>query len=252
MIKKFNFRQKKEGFDRNLPLPKGGYIIRILEVKIKENKIGQYLVIYYDIAQGTYAGYWQARFDAYDGPDKSWKGFTFLNIPKDDGSTEDGWSMGKFRAFITSLERSNPGYEFDWDEQHFVGLQVGAIFNLKDIQTDAGDTVRITNLFRFASVDTIINKAFDQPKDYIKDQDEATDDFKGIDNHKADIGDLFAKKDISNPFAAQTGHDATEEINPFADQGEKVIGDDQADISYPFINLNDPSSPESADELPFK
>ena len=252
MIKRFNFKKKKEGFDSNLPLPKGGYIARILKVEIKENSKGQYLALYYDIAQGTYAGYWQARFDSYDGADKRWKGIIYVNIPSDDDPKEDSWKMSKFKAFITSMERSNPGFEFDWNEQHFVGLQIGAIFNLKDIAKDNGDTVRITNFVRFASIDTILSNSFTQPKDYIQDQEAVTNDFTDGDKKKADISDLFPVKDISNTFVDQTGHDAKEEINPFADQGEKVIGDDQADISNPFISLNVPSTPESADELPFK
>lgn len=245
MIKKFRLR-RTEGLLANLPLPKGGYVVRILKVDIRSNSRGQYLALYYDIAHGTYAGYWQKRYDSCEGSDRKWKGFIFVSIPTDDGTKEDGWSHSKFEAFLTALERSNPGYTFDWDEQHFVGLQVGAIFNLKDIVKDDGDTVRVTNFVRFASVETIVTNSFDQPKDYIKEQDVASEDFTDGGNKADTSGFVPDKSESTNPFEGgnpQVDNKGQDHVNPFLAQNSPGEND-----GFPEA----PSDLDPVEELPFK
>ena len=194
MIKKFNFDISSPSPNGGMPLPKGGYVIKIKAVKVAENKIGQYLAIEYDIAEGTYAGYWQARYDSWESDDKQWKGIIYVNIPNENGSKEDSWSIARFKAFITALMRSNPGYIYDSEEQHFVGLIVGGLFNLKEIRKADGEKIRVTNFARFSSVDTIRNGAYTLPKDQLLSANDTSEGSSGQGSGEVSCDDEFPFK----------------------------------------------------------
>ena len=110
MIKKFNDFNETKGYSDSQQLPRGGYVCKIIGAKPIETKFGQSIKVAFDIAEGEFAGYYQQKYDANKNEDKKWPGTFLLNVPSDDGSTQDGWTKRKFRTFTDALEDSNTGY----------------------------------------------------------------------------------------------------------------------------------------------
>lgn len=146
------------------PLPKGGYELTITGVKNTETSIGKAVVIEYDIAEGKYKGFYQADYDAQTFEDRWWKGRYYLNLPTGEDPKKDTWSMNKLTAFVSALTQSNDKYVYDRDEQHFVGLTVGGLFNLREYAKD-GRTIRITQLAKVVPVDVVRSGNFILPAD---------------------------------------------------------------------------------------
>ena len=138
MIKKFNDFNETKGYSDSQQLPRGGYVCKIIGAKPIETKFGQSIKVAFDITEGEFAGYYQQKYDANKNEDKKWPGTFLLNVPTDDGSTQDGWTKRKFRTFTDALEDSNSGYHFDWDETKFKNKMVGFIFNYREFETSDG------------------------------------------------------------------------------------------------------------------
>lgn len=167
-IKKFkNFSEVKEYGEGFETLPRGGYVLRILDAIVKENRIGQYIEIQADIAEGEYKGYFKRHYDDQRLTPKHWRGTYFLNVPNDNGTESDGWSKRSFKTFVTSLERSNPGYHFDWDETSFKGLLIGGLFNEREYLKEDGTIGSVINLARVCSVDSIRAGKYSIPADKV-------------------------------------------------------------------------------------
>ena len=165
MIKKFGDFEQTRAYTDSQQLPRGGYVCKIIGAKPIETKFGQSIKVAYDIAEGEYAGYFQAKYDANTNEDKKWSGVFLLNVPTDDGSQQDGWTKRKFRTFTDALEDSNPGYHFDWDETKFKGKQVGYVFNYREFETSDGSTAWTPNPQNCMSVQKIRDGKFKIPED---------------------------------------------------------------------------------------
>ncbi len=96
-------------------LPAGGYICGITAVQDISEK--EYLKLEYDVAEGPYKNYFRSIFDQYG----FWPGnFIRSYKPK---------ALGFFKKFYLNVERSNPGYRWNNDEntlkRKLVGLVIG-------------------------------------------------------------------------------------------------------------------------------
>lgn len=158
------------GFDRNdvyrntERLPAGGYVIKILEAKEVENDYGRKLVISFDIAEGEYKDFFASNYRAQVGEDKKWKGTYRVNVPKDDGSEQDGWAKRRFNTLIVDIEESNPGYHWDWDESKLKGKTIGALFNNKEYEFN-GRHGFFTNCHSLIPAERIRSGKFEIPAD---------------------------------------------------------------------------------------
>lgn len=165
MIKKFDIDKTKEYGEFQM-LPRGGYVCVIMGAKIEERNDGsQVVVLAVDIAEGDYAAYFQQSFNRQTGENKVWPCRYWLNVPKDDGSEHDEWDKRKFKTFTTSLEKSNEGYKFDWDESKFTGKLIGGLFNYREFETSSGTVGESPNLAQVRSADSIRKGDFKVPKD---------------------------------------------------------------------------------------
>lgn len=127
-------------FGGELPkLEAGGYVIKIMAVKVEETQWGSKLALQFDIAEGEQKGFFKRLYDAT--PDewegKKWKGSYRLTIPKNDGDdAKYRKSVGFFKSQIEAFVQSNKGFKLDpssdWDEQSLKGKIVGALFNEKE------------------------------------------------------------------------------------------------------------------------
>lgn len=165
MIKQFsNYDNTQAYTGGEEKLPRGGYVCKITGTRIEEGNYGQRVKIAFDIAEGDYAGYFQAKFDRNTNEDKKWSGTYQLYVPKDDGSREDEWTKRSFKTFTNALEDSNTGYHFDWDESKFKGKLVGIIFNWREYDFN-GQTGFTPNAAQAASVKDIREGKYKIPDD---------------------------------------------------------------------------------------
>ena len=165
MIKKFNDFNETKGYSDSQQLPRGGYVCKIIGAKPIETKFGQSIKVAYDIAEGEYAGYFQAKYDANTNEDKKWPGVFLLNVPTDDGSQQDGWTKRAFKTFTDALEDSNDNYHFDWDESKFKGKLIGFVINYRQYEKQDGSVGNTPNVGRVTSVQNIKDGKFKIPDD---------------------------------------------------------------------------------------
>jgi hypothetical protein len=136
----------------------------VKQVRIQDNSFGSQLCMLFDISEGDYTGYFKNDFDSNTAQDKKWRGILRVWLPKDDGSEKDEITKRTFKGMVTSFEKSNPGYVFDWNENSLVGKTVGILFRNEewDYNGKHGWAVRP---FRAISADTVRNNDFILPKD---------------------------------------------------------------------------------------
>ncbi len=129
----------------------GGHTCKILDVKqedytTKDNKTFSKLRCKIDICEpDKQAGFYERKFknDAEkDAMTAKWKGYFDVTIPKND--SEDIVKQ-LFKTFITSVEHSNPGYDWiksNWDEKTLIGKKFGLVFGLEEfVLPSTGNTI---------------------------------------------------------------------------------------------------------------
>lgn len=157
------FEAKKSAGAREL-LPAGGYVAKISDCEEIRYDWGLVLKISFDIVEGEYTDFFKKDYKDQDREDKKWRGTFRLNVPKDDGSEKDDWAKRAFGNSIWSIEASNPGYHWDWDETKFKGKTVGVLFRNKEWEMN-GNTGWTTECCALTSVDDIRQGKFKMPKD---------------------------------------------------------------------------------------
>ena len=178
-IKSFGDYDKTQGYQDREELPVGAYIMKIMGAEVAENKVGQYVKISMDIAEGQYKDFYANDYrnqQTGQGRDKKvWHCNYLLNVPKDDGSEKDTWTKRKFKTFTEALEASNNGYHFDWDETKFKGLSIGGLFNKREWEYN-GRRGMSTNFAQVCAVEKIRSGKYKLPKDqYLSGHQAASD-----------------------------------------------------------------------------
>lgn len=120
-------------------LPAGIYGVRITSVTdVPEN---QYLRITCDITKGEYANYFKTLVDSgLSDTSSSIRSYKQNAVPF-------------FKAFITAVEKTNPGYHWDWDEKKLVGKNVIAVFGEEEYVDKNGEVKVGTHLVEFRSLE---------------------------------------------------------------------------------------------------
>ena len=172
MIKGFNDYAQVQGYQDRPQLPTGGYVLKIMGAEIKENRIGQYVEVSCDIAEGLYKDFFANDYHSQDVRQRNrvWHCKYLLNVPLDDGSEKDGWAKRRFKTFTEALEASNDGYHFDWDEKKFKGLYIGGLFNIREWENGERKG-RSTNLAQVCSTDKIRSGKYTLPNDQLLSDD---------------------------------------------------------------------------------
>lgn len=97
-------------------LPAGPQVCRIIEVVDVEDQ--QYHDVYFDIDRGEFKGYF---------------GVLQANTGKNYGKMTRSYkpnALPFFKAYITAIEKSNPGYKWDWNEKGLGGKL--CVINFRD------------------------------------------------------------------------------------------------------------------------
>lgn len=163
-MKQFSgFEAKKQSNGREI-LPAGGYVCEIKSAKEEDFSWGSRLVLAIEVVEGKYAGFFKKDFDSNDREDKKWRGTYRITIPADDGSERDGWTKRTFGNLMYSIENSNPGYHWDWDEKGLKGKKLGVLFRNKEWEMN-GRTGWTTEAAGSCTVEDIRENTFRLPKD---------------------------------------------------------------------------------------
>ena len=165
MIRQFGDYAATKAYGDYEQLPKGGYVMQIKGVELRTNSNGEYLFISADVFEGDYAGFFTREYKNQQREDKKWHCNYLLNIPKDDGSEQDGWAKRRFKTFTEALEDSNSGYHFDWDETKFKGKLIGGLFNEREYEKSNGEIGRAINWAGVVAADRIRSGDYKVPDD---------------------------------------------------------------------------------------
>jgi hypothetical protein len=142
MITKFKDYDEIQVFEGGAQLPVGAYELTIVGAKVEQFTNCEILKIAFDIVNHEqFSGFYANRFKSAkaQNPDAKWGGVFDVFIPKDDGSELDGYTKQAFKRFITSVEKSNEGYVWNWDEKSLKGKAFGGIFGREEVITKEGD-----------------------------------------------------------------------------------------------------------------
>ena len=148
-----------EGYEK---LKVGGHICKILDAKVveytsqKDNKKYEQLTLKIDIAEpDEQAGYYERRFanDAKtDALNAKWKGYHKISVPTNES---EEFIKTNFKRFTTSVEKSNPGYVWNWQENTLIGKIFGGVFGLEEFQNDRGEVIPFSRIRYVRSTENI-------------------------------------------------------------------------------------------------
>lgn len=139
-------------------LPKGGYIVKIMDcTEVDGEKNGRkysYLSFYFDVVEGEYKEHFKAAYDAAPAETRKWKGIYNYFLPEE-GSQYYEDNLNRFKTTIANFEESNNGFHWDWDEKKLKGKTIGIIYREKEFITDDGEIKITTEACGFRSVESI-------------------------------------------------------------------------------------------------
>ena len=168
MIKKFNDYDNIQVYEGGAGIEPGGYELKIIGAKVEQFTNCEILKIAFDIVNNAkYAGFYSTRFKAAKAQNASakWSGVFDVFLPKDDGTENDGYTKQAFKRFITSVEKSNDGYTWNWDETSLKDKVFGGVFGREQFKTKEGD-LKFAVKCRFPrSIDSIRSGDFKVPDD---------------------------------------------------------------------------------------
>lgn len=101
----------------------------------------EYLEVDYDIDEGENKGYYAKNSQG------RWRGFIIRSY-KDS-------SLPYFKGFITSVEKSNASYKWDWDEKKLIGKKIVVNFREEEYVNKDGEVKTIVKGFEFRSTESL-------------------------------------------------------------------------------------------------
>ena len=216
MIKKFKDYDSIQVFE-GASIEPGGYELQIINTKVEKFDNCEILKVAFDIINNEkYAGFYSTQFKAAKATNKDakWKGIFDVFIPKDDGSEKDGYTKTSFKRFITSVERSNEGYVWDWNELSLKGKMFGGVFGREEFETKEGDYKFATKCRFPRSIESIRTGNFTIPDDKLLDKkDEAP--------YTASLASMGSAFQTPDQLAAGGDPTSYDDLNDF----EVILGD---------------------------
>lgn len=138
----------------------GGYICKIKSAKEEKSKTGKrMLVIALDILEGDKKDFFKKRFDEDTRAEKKWPaGAIYRQM------LEGEKAAGFLKGLITSIEASNEGFKWDWDEKKLANLKCGAIFGEEEYEKLDGSVGTSTKVKFIRTVKSIEEGNFKIPE----------------------------------------------------------------------------------------
>ena len=117
-------------------LPAGGHVCRILKAWVETTRNGsEQLVLALDIAEGNFAGYYKKQFESKKASDPNAK---WTCLFKQFALGTDGQTNPYFKGLLKSIEESNAGYKWNWQEMSLANKLVGMIFREEEFEASDG------------------------------------------------------------------------------------------------------------------
>ena len=131
------------------------------------------LVLALDIAEGDKKDFFRNRFNDNSNPDKKWPaGAIYRQM------LEGEKAAGFLKGLMTSLEASNDGFKWDWDEKKLANLKCGAIFGEEEYEKMDGSVGTTTKVKFIRTVKAIQDGNFKVPElKKLPEKGEAFEDF---------------------------------------------------------------------------
>ena len=167
-LPKYDKSKRKKTFEQ---LPKGAYVINILNAVEEENrnKAGSHLTISFDIAEGEYEGFYSNQYMQNTSEDKKWPrdAIFYLTVPSD-GCNEFVWQ--NWNTFFADLEDSNNGFQFAGNPRELKNKLIGGKFAIEQNEYQ-GNTYSHTRMRWTCVADDVRNgKAGKLPPDKLIEQ----------------------------------------------------------------------------------
>lgn len=95
--------------------------------------------------------YYQKQYDNNTSSDKKWPAGSCKYI----SLKEDDTCVAMFKGFTTCVEKSNPGYTWNWDEKTLIGKKLCGVYGQEEYQDSDGEVRLATKLVQFRSLDKL-------------------------------------------------------------------------------------------------
>ena len=150
IIKDFDKIEAK-GMDDFKSLPIGAYECVIKDARLNHNEeTGKNtLKISIDIASGEYKDYFLKAYENDTRIDRKWNNNAIRYL------AYEGDNVAFFKGFIKTIENSNVGYTWDWDETKLKGKKVCGVFQYEEYKKQDGTKALKVRLNKFRSLDKL-------------------------------------------------------------------------------------------------
>lgn len=172
-----------KGMDDFKALPIGAYECVIVGAGVhKSEQSGkESFKVAVDIASGEYKDYFKKRYDSNTNSDKKWDNNSVRYL------AFEGDNASFFKGFITSIENSNPGYKWNWEESTLKGKKICGVYQYEEYEKQDGSKAVKVRLSKFRSLDKM--------KDI-----EVSYNVKLLNGKYMDIDDYNEKKEINDQY----------------------------------------------------
>lgn len=178
-----------KGMDDFRGLPIGAYECVIKDARINHNEQSgkDTFKVSIDIASGEYKDYFQKIYEADTRIDRKWNNNAVRYL------AFTGDNVAYFKGFITTVENSNVGYTWDWDETKLKGKKVCGVFQYEEYEKQDGTKGIKVRLSKFRSLEKmkdievsdsvkLLNGSYMTIDDYNERKEESNDPFKDFGN----------------------------------------------------------------------
>lgn len=150
IIKDFD-KVEAKGMDDFRGLPIGAYECVIMDARVNHNEQSgkDTFKVSVDIASGEFKDYFRKMYENDTRIDRKWNN----NAVKYLSYTGD--NVAYFKGFIKTIENSNVGYTWDWDETKLKGKKVCGVFQYEEYEKQDGTRGIKVRLTKFRSLEKL-------------------------------------------------------------------------------------------------
>ena len=148
IIKDFDKIEAK-GMDDFRGLPIGAYECVIMDARVNHNEQSgkDTFKVSVDIASGEFKDYFRKMYENDTRIDRKWNNNAIRYL------AYKGDNVAFFKGFIKTIENSNIGYVWDWDETKLKGKKVCGVFQYEEYEKQDGTKGIKVRLSKFRSLD---------------------------------------------------------------------------------------------------
>ena len=140
-----------KGMDDFKGLPIGAYECVIMDARVNHNEQSgkDTFKVSVDIASGEFKDYFRKMYENDTRIDRKWNNNAIRYL------AYKGDNVAFFKGFIKTIENSNIGYVWDWDETKLKGKKVCGVFQYEEYEKQDGTKGIKVRLSKFRSLDKL-------------------------------------------------------------------------------------------------